>query len=97
MDPPARPGGGYYPEKAARPGQKIVSGQAAIECTLVASARLTDCKLLSETPEEYAFGDAALRMAEKGALLAAPRLVNGERMASERIRMVVPFTPPAKP
>lgn len=87
------PAGGFYPEKAAR--GRIIPGEAVIECVLLADASLTECRVVAETPEQYSFGEAALRLAQAKALLAAPRLVGGQRVDHELVRVTVPFAPPS--
>jgi protein TonB len=49
----------YYPQRAQRMG---VEGKAVIDCEVEASGQLADCKVVSEIPEGYGFGDAALKM-----------------------------------
>jgi TonB family protein len=49
----------YYPNKAA---MDHVEGVAKVECVVQATGRLTDCVVISETPKDYGFGVAALKM-----------------------------------
>lgn len=88
------PAGGYYPDKAAR--ERIIPGEAVIDCVLLADASLTECRVVAETPKRYGFGEAGLRLARAKALLAAPRLVDGQRVEREVVRVKVPFAPPEK-
>jgi len=39
-----------------------VPGKAIMDCLVQTSGTLGDCKLVSETPEGYGFGDKALEM-----------------------------------
>ncbi len=86
------PAGRFYPDIAAR--DRIIPGEAVIECILHADATLHECRVISETPRRHGFGEAAQRMARAKILLAAPRLVNGQRVDREPVRMTVPFSPP---
>jgi len=49
-----------YPMNAQRRG---VSGRGEIACLVAADGRVYDCKVLSEEPAGFGFGDAALRLA----------------------------------
>jgi len=51
----------YYPDRAQRFN---MGGSAKISCVVTASGTLSDCSIVSETPEGYGFGDAALKMAK---------------------------------
>ena len=50
----------YYPDTARRRG---IAGRVVIECRVIPSGELTDCKILSETPTGYQFGEKALQLA----------------------------------
>jgi protein TonB len=50
----------YYPEAAQKLG---VEGDVTLDCQATPAGRLEDCKLLSETPQGYGFGDTALQLA----------------------------------
>ena len=50
----------YYPEKAQR---AHVNGRAVIDCVIEDGGWLTDCKVASEDPSGWGFGDTALKMA----------------------------------
>lgn len=55
----------YYPDRAQRMN---VTGVVLINCAADGQGVLNDCKVLSETPEGWDFGEAALRAARAGAL-----------------------------
>ena len=61
-----------YPEKALR---RNVSGVAVIDCGVTTEGDLADCALSSETPVNYEFGYAALKLAPLFNL--EPRMKNG--------------------
>jgi protein TonB len=54
----------YCPEKAIYGN---VEGRATIECVVQPNGSLKACKVLSETPKDYGFGRATVRMFEKEA------------------------------
>lgn len=56
--PPGQPRR-YYPEKALA---REISGKATIRCWIVDDGGLTDCKVVSESPEGLGFGQSALNM-----------------------------------
>jgi His-Xaa-Ser repeat protein HxsA len=49
----------YYPDRAQR---MEVNGRATIRCTVTTKGTLENCVVTSETPEDFGFGDAALRL-----------------------------------
>lgn len=58
----AGPAGPYYPDLAAR---NHIGGRVSLNCVVGENLALDDCRLQSETPTGYGFGDAALLMARK--------------------------------
>lgn len=64
------PAGPYWPELALRVG---VGGSAQIDCKVGAGDRLTDCRLINQTPTDINFGAAAMGMASKGWMTAGPK------------------------
>lgn len=77
----------YYPERAKRMDQ---GGKALLSCMADTQGLLTDCRLITETPGGWGFGDAALKMAKDGALRrTSPRGI------AERIVFATPFSPPS--
>lgn len=51
----------YYPDRAQR---MEVGGRAVVDCRVTPEGKLEDCKVLSESPMEYGFGEAALRLTQ---------------------------------
>jgi protein TonB len=49
----------YYPERAQRLEK---TGTASIHCSVNARGGLVNCSIVSENPEGYGFGDAAIKM-----------------------------------
>lgn len=73
------------PQRATRAG---VSGQAELDCIVSTTGRVTDCTVLSETPEGYGFGAAALRAARRATLRPARQ---GGRAVESSVRYRVGF------
>lgn len=78
---------GRYPSPAFLAG---IEGLVDLDCLVDTSGRL-ECVVISETPEGWSFGDAALALARE--CLMQPPLRNGTP-ALGRYRMRVPFTQP---
>ncbi|MDB5432531.1 MAG: energy transducer TonB [Caulobacter sp.] len=76
----------YFPERAER---EEVSGAAVISCGVAVSGDLRTCKLVSESPAGYGFGDAALRMAPHMKMTPATR--DGEPVATGAVRIPLKF------
>ena len=51
----------YYPDRAQR---TETNGSVSLSCSVTAKGTLEKCNVLAETPENYGFGDAALRLAK---------------------------------
>ena len=49
--------------------------------------------MVADAPKGEDFDNAAMRMAQKGWLTAAPRLVDGQPVDEPRVHVVVPFQP----
>jgi protein TonB len=50
----------YYPERALRTN---TSGMATLQCRVAANGSVGGCSVMSETPSDYGFGAAALKLA----------------------------------
>jgi len=74
----------YYPARAL---QAEVEGSATLDCAVDAGGRLA-CNVVSETPANWGFGQAAIRISEDYRM--APALRDGQAVAA-RYRMRVPF------
>jgi len=83
----AGPAGPFYPERAFRRGQ---NGLALIQCNAAPDGALTACVMLADQPADQDFGNAALMMAKRGRILAAPR-ADGQPDTGEAQRFLVPF------
>ena len=49
----------YYPERAQR---MEVNGDTVLDCNVTVEGRLDDCRVVSEAPTGYGFGEAALKV-----------------------------------
>lgn len=65
-----------YPPRALKAGK---SGYAVVEVTVTEAGGASDIKMLEEWPENYGFGRAAVKAAQK--LKYNPRVVNGVAVA----------------
>jgi TonB family protein len=61
--------GPYYPDRALRMG---VGAVVVADCHVGDTARLNNCQVVEATNADYGFGDAMLKMAEKGWMTAGP-------------------------
>ena len=52
--------GRYYPERAMR---AKIPGKVILNCLTLSGGTLGDCKIVSESPEGFGFGEAALKLA----------------------------------
>lgn len=74
----------YYPRRALQAG---VTGNVQLDCLVSATGALT-CTVVSETPENWGFGAAAIRISQQHQMVPARR----DGVAVEgRYRMRVPF------
>jgi protein TonB len=76
----------YYPSRARRRG---VTGSATIQCSVDENGRLVDCRVISEAPQGWNLGDAALGLSRKFRL--APRTTDGESVAGGTVTIPLYF------
>lgn len=50
----------YYPDRAQR---MEVSGRAIVDCGVAGDGKFQDCRVISESPTDYGFGDSAIKLA----------------------------------
>ncbi|MDP1629868.1 MAG: energy transducer TonB [Caulobacter sp.] len=62
----------YYPERAVRMG---VEGKVVLVCVVGTDTRLSDCKVVSEEPADFEFGDAAINLAAE--MRMTPKIQDG--------------------
>lgn len=78
-----------YPERATRLEK---SGKSAIECTVDDRGKLTQCRVISEDPPGFGFGDAQIRAMRR--LEALPQTVDGQPVAGGLIRLAIKWQLP---
>jgi periplasmic protein TonB len=76
----------FYPDRAIDLG---LTGEATLFCGVVASGKLTDCRVVSETPAGARFGDAALKLASFFRM--SPRTVDGQPVDGGLTRITIAF------
>jgi TonB family protein len=81
----------HYPDKAR---EAVVGGRVMLGCRVAASGRLNNCEVLSEDPEGYDFGIAALGLV--GLMEMNPRTVDGKPVGDGLVRVPLKFTAPAE-
>jgi len=80
-----------YPPKAAAIQQ---TGKVMMRCQIDAEGKVTDCKVLSETPADFGFGEAAVSL--KTQMEFTPESRCGKPTPSE-VTIPITFTAPERP
>lgn len=87
----ARPNGddvnNAYPARALQLGR---TGDALVQCAVTAQGALTRCVALSETPSNYGFGSAALKLVQRYRM--SPRTEDGQPVEGALVRIPILFT-----
>ena len=78
-----------YPPEAL---ERSVDGAVRLDCRVTATGKTSNCTILSETPAEYGFGQAALSIADS--LEFYPTKHDGAAVETAHVRIPVTFSPP---
>jgi protein TonB len=79
----------YYPDRAQR---MEVGGRATIRCTVNAKGSLENCSVVSESPADYGFGDAALKLSRLFRM--KPKTLDGAPVDGGEITVPITFQVP---
>jgi len=79
------------PQAARRARQ---SGRGSVSCVIRADTRLEACRVVSETPEGFGFGDAALRIVPQYFRFRPPTTASGRVVEGFRVTVFVQFGRP---
>jgi periplasmic protein TonB len=76
----------FYPDRAQRMEQE---GTATITCAVTAAGSLTGCRVVRETPGEFGFGAATLKLAQYFKM--SPRTVDGRPVEGGQVTIPIRF------